>query len=188
LPTISKLISMTERMHCRLSFWVFSVFCALLVIFGSKIGEPSLTAAGSGPSTEQQLIKTNEELVGAEVRRDMTVLNDLFTDNYVHVHTNGWVESRTDFLNDFKSGKRIYHSVDLTNVHTNLYDKTALIMGNAHVRSSSGGEKDNLNRFLAVWVQERGKWRLAAWMTTRLDDPRTPWGEARASESSSDPK
>jgi hypothetical protein len=117
----------------------------------------------------------NSQLVDAEVRRDMRALNTLLADNYVHVHTNGWVESRGDFLNDFESGKRIYHSVGLDHVHVQLYDKAALIMGNAHIKSTSGGEKDTVNRFLAVWVQQEGKWRLAEWMTTRLEDRRSPW-------------
>jgi hypothetical protein len=109
----------------------------------------------------------------------MSVLNVLLTDDYVHVHTNGWVEPRADFLSDFDSGKRIYHSVDLRNVHVQSYDRAALIIGDAHVISTSSGEnKDNINRFLAVWVQQQGAWRLAGWMTTSLQEPRTPWARA----------
>jgi hypothetical protein len=159
--------------------FAFSLSCALVAVFGFMIEGQSVIASRFAKSNDDdiksQLINLNEKLVGAEVRRDMSVLDDRLTDNYVHVHTNGWVESKTDFLADFSSGKRIYHSVDLQDVHAQVYDKSVLIMGNAHVKSASEGEKDNVNRFLAVWVQQQGKWRLAEWMTTRLQDPRTPW-------------
>lgn len=148
---------------------------ALAVAFGAAIEQGSVRAWRISGPPEQQLIKMNEGLVAAEVRRDFNALNEMFAADYVHVHTNGWVESRADFLKDFETGKRIYHSVDLENVQVKVYSQSALIMGNAHVRSTSGGEKDNRNRFLAVWVRERGKWRLALWMTTRLEDTRTPW-------------
>jgi hypothetical protein len=168
-------------------FLIRFVLCALAIAFCTVFGEGSLRSWRSTGNTEQQLIKLNEHLVAAEVRRDMNALDDLFTADYVHVHTNGWVESRADFLNDFKSGKRIYHSVDLHDVHAQVYHQTALIVGNAHVRSMSGSEKDNLNRFLAVWVQQQGKWRLAAWVTTRLQDQRTPWSTGAGNDVRSHP-
>jgi hypothetical protein len=160
-------------------FAVLSFSSAAVMAFAFVIGAQSVKTLRSwnlmDDRVENQLMKINQDLVGAEVRRDMSVLNVLLTDGYIHVHRNGWVESRVDFLSDFESGKRIYHSIDLHNVHVQPYDKAALIIGDAHVISTSNGEnKDNVSGFLAVWVQQQGAWRLAGWMTTALQEPQTP--------------
>jgi hypothetical protein len=159
---------------------VFSVSSAVVMAFALAIGAQSFRDLHfrnlqDGP-VAHEVMKINEELVSAEVRRDISVLNVLFADDYVHVHSNGWVESRADFLSDFESGKRVYHLLDLQNVHVQSYDKAALIIGISHVRSTSSGEnKDNTSRFLAMWVPQQGAWRLALWVTTPLQDRRAPW-------------
>ncbi|MGH9644532.1 MAG: nuclear transport factor 2 family protein [Terriglobales bacterium] len=169
-----------DHVRCAQPTSLVVAACALAMLIGTVMFVPALRASRSQKQIEQQLIDMNRELVSVEVRRDMVALNDLLTPDYVHVHTNGWVESRADFLDDFKSSRRIYHSVDLQDVHVHVYDRSALVMGTAHVKSASGGEKDNINRFLAAWVNQHGKWRLAMWMTTRLQDNRAPWDTAPA--------
>jgi hypothetical protein len=127
--------------------------------------------AANKAKVEQELIKLNQEMAAAEVRGDIPALERLFTDDYTHSHAVGVLEKRADFLDDIKAGRRKYSALDLSEVEVRAYTASAIITGHVHIKNLTG---DTQNLFLDVWVLQQGKWRMAAWVTTRI--PPAPAG------------
>jgi hypothetical protein len=55
------------------------------------------------------------------------------------------------------------------------YPGAVVLSGRAHQEMNPRGEQIELNtRFLSVWVNLDGEWRVVAWQATRLADPQAP--------------
>ena len=144
---------------------VFS--CVLTLVpglsFGQGAGAPSGAAKLAG-ALGQQLLKWNEEMLAAQVRGDIAALDQLLTDDYTRLHAVGAVETKAEFLNGLKEPH--FLAIQTSDVTVRVYGSTAILVGHALVKRV--GDPDDHTTFMDVWVQQNGKWRVAAWVTTRI--------------------
>jgi hypothetical protein len=121
---------------------------------------------------EQQLRTFTEDLIKAEVRGDLAEMDRLFTDDYVHTHSSGWIENKSEFMGLYRSGKRKYNAADISDVQVRFYGTSAVVNGREHINELNG---DHHYLFLCVWVQQQGRWRVAAWVANPVPkNPGTP--------------
>jgi uncharacterized protein (TIGR02246 family) len=106
----------------------------------------------------------------AMIKADTAGLTDLLSADLTYVHSSGVLESRDEYVEAIRSGKYKYKKVDLEDVKVRAYGDTALVSGKATIDvTSSGNDVHSVLRFLDVWVKQDGKWRMAAWQSTRLN-------------------
>jgi hypothetical protein len=146
-----------------LAFTSFNLFC-------QESGKSSPFAASA---TTEQVIKLNEQLMAAEVQPDVTFVESILADDYSHTHANGIVQTKAEFMEGLKSGSHGYAMLELTDVHARAYGTTVIVEGHVHIKGTNMGKQtaEGHNLFSEVWVQQGGKWRLAAWLTLRLPTP-----------------
>jgi len=152
-------------------FWTMFAVCLALfagACFGQGNGKSSANSApvkksaeDQDTSVEAQFLKLTEEVLYAEVTGDVAAMDRLFTDDYVHTHSSGWVENKTEFLSLYKNGKRKYNAADISQVKVHFYGASAVVNGREHINELNG---DHQYLFLCVWVEQKGTWRLAAWV------------------------
>ena len=170
------------RIRCLLVF-VFSA--AVMLAPGLSFGqEAGLVPASRGTSAvskdnglEQQLLRLNREMLDAQIRGDIAALDQFLTDDFTRTHAAGGVQSKADFLSSdvvrelpgapVGSPKMPrFLAFDLSNVKVRLYGTSAILTAQALVKRA--GDPDDHTTFLNVWVLQDGKWRVAAWVTTRI--------------------
>src|SRR5437762_14026047 len=106
----------------------------------------------------------------ALMNKDEKALVRLLHQDMSYGHSNGWVQNKTDIINDLKSGKLAYDKIE------NTSSMIAAINGNwATVRTNTNAEgKVNGNAFqfklhiLEVWLKTSAGWQLLARQSTKL--------------------
>jgi hypothetical protein len=97
-------------------------------------------------------------------------LGSIFSDELRYAHSNGIVDSKASFIEVLSSGKTQYVGYDYEEQNfTFPAPGIALMSGRAHINArTSSGEMDSVLSYLAVWREEKGKWRFLAWQSCRL--------------------
>jgi ketosteroid isomerase-like protein len=113
----------------------------------------------------QREAERSQALVGA----DAVALGELFSDELVWVHSSARVETKEAFLRTLSSGATRYLCIDLEDQVVRLNGNVAVVTGLARMRAEiRGTEKALQNRYTAVWLDERGTWRMIAWQSTAV--------------------
>jgi hypothetical protein len=149
---------------------VFNLSCVIALVCGLSFAQESKPAKNK--AVEQELTKLTEEITQAEVHKDVPAMERLFAEDFTHTHADGAFEKKADYVNDIKVGTRNYEIIDLSDMQVRPYGPCAVIIGHVRIKNVYNGKAgDTINSFMATWVQQQGKWKLAAWATTRGPQP-----------------
>jgi Domain of unknown function (DUF4440) len=106
----------------------------------------------------------------ALINKDEKTLTQLLNADVSYGHSNGWVQTKTDIINDLKSGKLSYDKLE------NISEGIVAINNNwATVRTTTNAEaKMNGNviqlklHILEVWLKTKNGWQLIARQGVKL--------------------
>ena len=119
----------------------------------------------------RDLTAASDAWLAALVSGDADILDRLTTPDFTYVHSSGTLDTREFFLDAFRSGRRKYTQYSVDGVDVRTYPGTAVMGGLAHIRLNPRGEEMRIEtRFISVWVEQAGAWRMAAWHSTKLPD------------------
>jgi hypothetical protein len=152
--------------------------CLLTLMPAASFGQAARSSAqvdvAKDKGTDDQIVRMTQEVVAAEVRGDMPQLDRLYADNYVHMHEGGLVENKdVHKLSLVSSGVREYKAADISQLQVYSFGAGAIISGRESWEQLKGVTQ---HLFVAFWVQEQGRWRLAAWVAKPVPkevEPRT---------------
>lgn len=154
--------------------------CAFLIVDGlSFVGRVSRARAATPPEdgktgAAQEVLKMNAECNDAELRGDVTAMDNCETPDFTHIHANGMVEHKAEYLKGVGSGAHKFLALDLSDIHVRSYGSTAIVEEHMHLRADNSGKIADVNNLvMTVWTREQGKWREAAWMAVGLPGSRS---------------
>ena len=137
-----------------------------LILFGLFCG-PLLAA-----NAIQEVQRADAARVKATIAGDAARLSELLTDDLLYGHNDGRVQTKTEFINAVTSNQVKYEAFD--------YEETKLVetaphvvtmTGRVHLKVSRGSTRVEFGlRFLAVWREDNGQWRLHAYQSARLPE------------------
>ena len=103
-----------------------------------------------------------QKLDKALVQKDEVVLQTVLHKNISYGHSNGWVQNKTDVLNDFISGKLDYRNIESNGF--SILDMTknrATVKMNSNAEGTVNGNSFKLNlHVLQVWLKTKKGWQL----------------------------
>lgn len=113
-----------------------------------------------------------ETLRSAMLKPDSVTLAGIAADALTYVHSTGFVEDKTAFVNDLVTGKTVFTEVNFT-------EQTIKVAGNiACVRNHMTGATNNNNIpakvdiiVLLVWQKQKGTWKLFARQAAKIPPP-----------------
>jgi ketosteroid isomerase-like protein len=121
--------------------------------------------------TIREVTTASDAWLAALVTGDADVLDRLTTPDFNYVHSSGTLDTREFFLDAFRSGRRKYTNYSVEGVEVRTYPGTVVMGGLAHIRLNPRGEEMKIEtRFISVWVEQAGAWKMAAWHSTRIPD------------------
>ncbi len=125
--------------------------------------------ASQDSKVEQALRKLDDQRIAALVQNDFPTLERIMTDDFTYTHSSGQVQTKVEFLDDFKSGKRIFKSLKQEDVLVRVYGNAALVTGRCTLTGTNAGKDFVLPmRFTEVYANNNGQWQWVMWQSTRL--------------------
>ena len=158
--------------------FLWAMFCPLLVMPSPSFGRQA--SAVRDKDLENDVLKAEEDLAQAEIHADVSAIDRLSADNYTHTHGDGFVESKTDYISDVRTGKRAYNGIRFSDRTVHFFSSTTAII-TGHVKITTKNSLPNNNSddtFLEVWVRDNGTWRCGAWATIH-PPPKKPDASSR---------
>jgi len=110
---------------------------------------------------EQNIITLHKKKFDWLISKQYDSLAALFSENVEYIHSNGWIENKTDINADLKSGKLNYKRVDVNEAKVRLSKNVAILTGKG-VFFVTMDNKDLEIKLLysEIYIKEKGKWLL----------------------------
>jgi ketosteroid isomerase-like protein len=119
-------------------------------------------------SREDAVRAATQRWLDATVRADVDALEGMLEPTYTFTHaTTAVMDTREEWLDYLRSGRRRYKSWQIFDVSVRLFDRAAVMTGRGHqeiVRDD--GVIDLRTSFTNVWIEHDGRWLLAVWQAT----------------------
>jgi hypothetical protein len=119
----------------------------------------SVLVAGAQDTTSVK--QALDRLQNALVARDTVEMKKLMHQNLQFGHSNGWVQTRKDAIDDAASGALIYHQFNRQSLSIEMFGKTAIVKEWMEVKGNRKGTDFNIRLFvLQQWVKTKKGWQL----------------------------
>jgi len=117
-----------------------------------------------GQNDSVVLKNTMQQLDNALLQKDETVLRSVLHDDLSFGHSNGWIQSKSDILNDFKSGKLVYNNIENNSSAIVRINKNyATVKTNTNAEGSVNGTAFKLTlHVMQFWIKTKKGWQLIA--------------------------
>lgn len=135
----------------------------------------SLAQGGYTPAPTERNIAVERlaaELDKALVRKDSVELKVLLHPKLSYGHSNGWIETQREVINDLYNGKLTYEAIEpLTNpVVTTVEGKAATVRTEVKVKVIIDSKPMELKlRVWQAWVNSQNGWKLISRQSVRID-------------------
>lgn len=106
----------------------------------------------------------------ALVSKDEKTLTELLNRDVSYGHSNGWVQNKTDIINDLKSGKLAYDKIEnISSMIAAINDDWATVRTNTNAEGKVNGNAFQFKlHILEVWLKTNAGWQLLARQSTKL--------------------
>jgi ketosteroid isomerase-like protein len=141
---------------------------ALTIVLALLLGRSSLVLSLQAATTDD-IQKLQEQWRTALVAANIDALEAIYSDDLVYVHSDGRIQNKGQYLAPIKAGTLRFTSLtecDMPRIHA--YEQAAVVSACYELRI--GASQPSRHQFMTTYVNERGKWRIAAIQTTRLPD------------------
>jgi len=132
---------------------------AVLFVLSLLIVKSSFTQIDSvGLKTAMQ------KLDRALLDKDEAVLKQVLHKNVSYGHSNGWIQTKDDILNDFRSGKVVYNKIGNSSASIiNISNKWATVKTSTNAEGVVNGAAFKLTlHIMQVWMNSKKGWQLYA--------------------------
>ena len=111
-----------------------------------------------------------QQLDKALLQKDETVLKSVLHKDLSYGHSNGWIQSKSDILNDFKSGKLTYNKIENNSSAIIVITKDyATVKTNTDAEGVVIGTAFNLKlHIMQFWIKTKKGWQLIARQSAKL--------------------
>lgn len=138
---------------------LFFLVPCLLALTAHAANSPAIAAA----------LRADEARIKAMMASDGAALARVLSDDLKLVHSDGRVEGKVEYVKNLTAGDTAYADVKTTQVETiETNPNIVVILGAQTMRKKLGPTWNDINlRFLSVWRNEGGTWRMIAWQSAR---------------------
>ncbi len=123
-----------------------------------------ITVCCTAQADEEKLINTLKEFHQALVNKNTVSINQQTDKALSYGHSNGWIQTKNDVINDLGNGKISYHSFKEDSISISINNKMANVRFVADIAATfRGTDVNNFHlKVLEVWVKKEKRWVLFA--------------------------
>ena len=132
----------------------------------------AISSAAGGVRAEPAVIsalRADKARLTAMMAGDGDALAQLMSDQLRFVHSDGRVESKADYVKNLMAGDTAYADAKTAELETmQISNDVVVVLGVQEMRKRLGPAWSDIKlRYLAVWRNENGVWRMVAWQSAR---------------------
>jgi ketosteroid isomerase-like protein len=117
--------------------------------------------------TPDDILSLEQRRITAMLSGDIEALDRLLRPEAVWVHASSKEDDKPAFLDGFRQGRLVAHSLALSDQAVHVYGNVGLCHGTVVMDASMDGKRlTATHRFTTVWVGEGGVYRLAIYQAT----------------------
>ncbi len=110
-----------------------------------------------------KIIDHEEKLLAAFANKDLAVISELLHDDAIFVYPNGQALTKTNVLDNYRSGNSAFTTIAATDQLINLIDDTAVVTMILELKGNYFDQVISaLFRYIRVWKLIDGNWRVIA--------------------------
>jgi hypothetical protein len=100
---------------------------------------------------------------------DGAALAKILSDEVLFIHSDGRIEAKADYIKNMTAGDTAYTDLKTADVQARQIAADVVVLAGAQeMKKKLGAEwTDTKLRFLSVWRNEAGTWRMIAWQSLR---------------------
>jgi ketosteroid isomerase-like protein len=123
----------------------------------------SIRKASGSAGAEQALEKKAHEYAEALTKRDVGILDEIWSADYTFVNPRGELLSKTQRIANMKSGTTEFHTMSPQKERLHVRGNFAVEVGRIVVEGEySGHESSGEYRYTTVWIKIQKRWRMLA--------------------------
>jgi len=131
------------------------------------------TTSGSFFFSESEALKVAQEWASLVSEADVAGLQKLLSDNYIHIHATGLVESKAQFIEALNSGSRKYDPIKIEDLSVRIFGSTAVVTGKFNLKAFARGKTIvGVNRFGLVLVKKQSGQQVVSFQATAIPQPK----------------
>ena len=114
-------------------------------------------------------MRADQARIAAMMAGDAAGLARLMSDQLRFVHSDGRVEAKADYVKNLLAGDTAYADVKTSEVETmQIASDVVVVLGVQEMRKKLGPAWSDIKlRYLGVWRNEQGAWKLIAWQSAK---------------------
>ena len=126
-------------------------------------------AARAAESAVEIVLRADAVRLKAMGASDGAALAKILSDEVVFIHSDGRLESKGDYIKNLTAGDTAYSDLKTAEVQARQIATDVIVLAGAQeMRKKLGPEWSDLKlRFMSVWRNENGTWRMVAWQSLR---------------------
>lgn len=129
----------------KLIFWAFALIS--VDIYGQKISFEITEVENNSNELKSKVNDVHLKKFQWLADKQIDSLATLLHDDVFYIHSNGWQESKSEVIENIKSGKLNYSDVKVHESHVRLMDKTAVVTGKGTFYVTMEGKPYEFNLF-----------------------------------------
>jgi ketosteroid isomerase-like protein len=131
----------------------------------------AISSISRGAEGDAAILAAEKNWAKAVMALDFKALDEIYSDDLIYAHSTGIVETKKEYLDKLKQGTQKYSLIQHENITVRSLGNAAIAHANVRMKGTGAmGPFDSKLMMIHVWVQQDGKWRLAAHQTTKLGD------------------
>lgn len=129
----------------------------------------TLTQAVGQSTEEREVVQLSRKKFGWLIRLQADSLSRILDEKVQYIHSNGWVQSKKEVLEDMRSGKLVYQRVTVKEDQVRVYGKTAIVTGLGTFEGINSGTAFKLDlRYTEVYLATPSGWMLLSRHSNRM--------------------
>lgn len=128
------------------------------------------TQAFGQPAEAEKVNQLHKKKFEWLINKKYDSLNWLLDEQVKYIHSNGWIQTKQDIINDLKSGKLNYTSVIVEESTVSYYVKSAVVTGKGMFKGLMTDKSEFAIHLLytEVYVKQKKEWKLVSRQATKL--------------------
>lgn len=112
---------------------------------------------------EREVLEVSRAKFKWLVNKNIDSLEFVLDARLTYIHSNGWVQSKKELMEDLQSGKLTYDKIEVLENSVRLYPKSAVVTGKGRFVASLNGASNTFDlAYTETYVLQKREWKLVS--------------------------
>jgi ketosteroid isomerase-like protein len=121
--------------------------------------------------SQADVLQADDRRFEAMRKEDWSALDAVLADDLTYVHSTARQETKAEHMANLRARKPQYRGIAPRDRRARVIGDVGLVNGTSEMHVESAGKEQRFTvRYLAVYANTAGQWRMTAWQSTRVPD------------------